>query len=1065
MAWRKWLVRGLVFSILGAAILAVCLYQAWTNPSAVRGQVLDKLGKQFLGATISLDSARLRLLGGIAVNDLRMARRDDLDRGDFLYVPSAVIHHDKEHLLKGALGTRKIELDRPHLRIVRERNGQLNLAGLLAPPDLSERVPTLIVRHGTILIEDRSLAGGGTLVEIKDADFTVTNDPLTTLCLEGTGQTDVAGPIRIQARFHRPSGAASAVIDVPDVPVRPALLQRLSALRPDCAAHLRPLRGSGKIQATLLYCPDAVEPFRYEVRCRLTRGEWRHERLPLPLEEIDASLRCVNGRVPEARLTARSGAAEFEVAFKDLLWPSQTPVNVDEIVREMDVEVKHLQVTDQLLEQLPRTCKEIQRRYSPSGPVSLTYRFRKTGADRWHKSWDIRPEGMCGEFEYFHYPIEAIAGSLRVEQSSEGENAIAVNLNGKASGRPLTLTGTIRGEKAGEVDLIVAADDVPVDHKLLRALPQKSRDLARKFLPARSRELGSSPRPLGLVQPAGLANIKVFIHRKAGQEHFANRYLAAFHHTSVKYDLFPLALENVSGVLDIQPDHWECQSVRGSHKGGEIHVDACSYRMAEESHTGSAAVPTQRECVQVSIRGRDIPLDAEFEQALAPPEASGRAALRNAWAMLALKGRLSFEAMVRDHPEQPQDIDVAVDIRGCTMRPEFFRYSMSDVSARVRYAHGRVYVKDVSAKHGRCQLGFKEGTIELKTGGGFRAWFQDLRGKDLICDEEFLRALHPALRKGLEPLHIRNPIDVETKLTLDAPSAPGQPMKIWWDGGALLRQQIMRTGLEISGMDGQICCHGHHNGRQFEGVDGYAVLERADILGQPFTNVQARIRIDPDTPDILRLYDLRADLFGGFIGGEARIDFRTGLSYEAKLDALQVQLDQFGKHNRLGADAQLQGPAQAQLYLRGEGSDLSGLKGNGLVEVPNGKLYRLPLLLDLLKVFGLREPDRTAFEQARMLFAIEGPLMLVKALDLYGNAISLRGQGSLNLDGSNLNLDFSTDWGRVPQMLPAGISNPLQAISDQLFKIKVRGKISAPRFEKEFIPGVVGPIKKALKGS
>ncbi|HEY7427536.1 MAG TPA: hypothetical protein VH682_25105, partial [Gemmataceae bacterium] len=75
MAWRKWLVRSLVFSVLGVAVLAAFLYEAWTNPAAVRRQVLAKLGQQFVGATVSLESARLRLLGGIAVRDLHMTRR------------------------------------------------------------------------------------------------------------------------------------------------------------------------------------------------------------------------------------------------------------------------------------------------------------------------------------------------------------------------------------------------------------------------------------------------------------------------------------------------------------------------------------------------------------------------------------------------------------------------------------------------------------------------------------------------------------------------------------------------------------------------------------------------------------------------------------------------------------------------------------------------------------------------------------------------------------------------------------------------------------------------------
>ncbi len=306
-----------------------------------------------------------------------------------------------------------------------------------------------------------------------------------------------------------------------------------------------------------------------------------------------------------------------------------------------------------------------------------------------------------------------------------------------------------------------------------------------------------------------------------------------------------------------------------------------------------------------------------------------------------------------------------VDIGRCAMRPEFFPYAMSDLSARVRYAHGRVYVQNVSAKHGRCQLGLKEATIVLKQPGGFQAWFKDIHGTELVPDEEFLRALHPAMRKALEPLQIRNPIQVKLPLLVfDAPTVPGQPMKIWWDGGAYLRKQAFHAGLDIADVDGEIWCHGHHDGHQFEYITGYALLERADILGQPFRNLQGRIEIHPDSPDVLRLYDLKADLFGGFVGGEAHFKFGPSLLYEVKLDALRIQLEQFGRHNKLGPDAQMQGPARASIHLMGEGTDLSGLKGNGQVQVANGKLYRLPLLLDLLKAFGLRVPDRTAFEQA-----------------------------------------------------------------------------------------------------
>src|SRR5579885_2749818 len=167
MPWRKWLVRGLVFSLVALSAGAALLYQRLTNPAAARQQVLDQLGKRFVGARIRLDSARFRLFGGIHVNDLRMCRRDDLDKADFLSIPEAVIHLDKEQLLDGKPVVRKVELHRPRLRIVRDREGRWNLAGILGPVDLRERLPTLVIQHGTA-VEDRGAQPGTPPVEIKD---------------------------------------------------------------------------------------------------------------------------------------------------------------------------------------------------------------------------------------------------------------------------------------------------------------------------------------------------------------------------------------------------------------------------------------------------------------------------------------------------------------------------------------------------------------------------------------------------------------------------------------------------------------------------------------------------------------------------------------------------------------------------------------------------------------------------------------------------------------------------------------------------------------------------------
>jgi hypothetical protein len=1059
MTWRKWLVRGLVFTLSGGALVAGLLWEAWTNPAATRRMVLAKLADKFPGATVSVESARLRLLGGIAVSDLRMARRDDLDKGDFLYVPSAVIYHDKEQVLDGKLRLRKIELFGPRLRVVRERDGRLNLQGLTAPVSPDEKMPTVVLQNATVQVEDRGAAPGAPLVEIKDLNLTLRNDPLAILTVDGAGHTDVAGPLHFSARLHRPTETALATFELPAAPVGPALVERLAAFCPEAAVHLRQLRGTAALRGKVARQPGASCPLAYDATVELHGGSFSHARLPLSLEGIEASLHVVNGHVPTAHLTARSGPARITVTAHDAAWPGHKPANLDDVVRELEARVEHLGVTPDMMAALPGTCPELGRDYSPSGPVSFDYSFSRTADGQWHKHWHLVPEGVAGEFIHFRYPLEAVTGVIDVDLKSDQDNRVVVDLEGRAGGQPVALKGQSRGEKGrAGVDMVLEGNNVVLDDKVFRALPEKSRKVARKFLPEVSRQEGLHARPMGL------ADLKVYIHRPRGHTKFANRFVIAFHDAAVKYDLFPYPLSGVRGVLEVHPDHWECKDFRGVHRGGEIRFEGRSFHARAPGEKACAAHAEGRreraDRVQVTVYGKNVVLDREFEQALAPPESPGRAALLHTWKTLAMQGRMDFTARVIDQPDAPQDIDVWVDVRGAGMRPAFFPYRMDDVRGAVRYARGRVDVTGVTARHGAGTLAMKSGLVVLKQGGGFQGWFEGIHGIGLVPDAEFLQALPPALGKGVEALHLQRPLDVLTGLTVETPR-DGDRVKVWWDGAAALRDAVLQAGVTMSDVQGQVACHGHYDGQHVEHLNGDVFLEQATILGQPFRNFHTRLQVHPLSPDVLRLLDLKAELFGGSVGGQPRLEFGPNLRYEVSLDALQVRLEQFGKHN-FGTTAELLGPARAGLYLAGEGTDLSGLRGNGRIQVDNGKMLRLPLLLELLKAFGLRMPDRTAFEQAKVVFAIAGPQMRIEQLDLFGSAVSLRGQGTLNLDNNDINLDFSADWGRVPQVLPPGISDLSQALSDQVFRIKMRGVVGAVKYEKELLPGVFDPLKKVL---
>jgi hypothetical protein len=132
--------------------------------------------------------------------------------------------------------------------------------------------------------------------------------------------------------------------------------------------------------------------------------------------------------------------------------------------------------------------------------------------------------------------------------------------------------------------------------------------------------------------------------------------------------------------------------------------------------------------------------------------------------------------------------------------------------------------------------------------------------------------------------------------------------------------------------------------------------------------------------------------------------------------------------------------------------------------VENGKMYNLPLILDLLKFLNLRWPDRTAFEDAHIRFSLHGPVIQIDQLDLLGNAISLGGKGSVNLVNKDIKMDLYAVMGRVVSLAVPPLKQLLPEISKGLLKIKMTGRIGEQlRFEKEVLPVFVEPVKGLLQ--
>jgi hypothetical protein len=147
--------------------------------------------------------------------------------------------------------------------------------------------------------------------------------------------------------------------------------------------------------------------------------------------------------------------------------------------------------------------------------------------------------------------------------------------------------------------------------------------------------------------------------------------------------------------------------------------------------------------------------------------------------------------------------------------------------------------------------------------------------------------------------------------------------------------------------------------------------------------------------------------------------------------------------------------------LEGKGKSLNGLDGAGRIELRDADIYELPLVVALLKILSVGEPDQTAFTTSDIDFYIHGGHIYLPRITFGGDAFSLEGLGRMEFDTS-IQLTFRSLLGRPEWQWPV-IGDLLGGASEQLMVIHVGGTLEKPVQYREPFPGLQEALR-SLQG-
>lgn len=1035
-----WLIKlGVLGTIIGTIIAVPALYRRVDEE--IRRRAEERLAQHYFGLSVTVRSARLREGEGIELRGLRFAEPEaEGPRAELLDVEEVFLscRANWEELLRGEPEICRIVVRRPRLRVTRCADGSWSTSRLLPLPKFSHHSPEVVVEDAMIEVVDPLKASPSTFT-LRDVDFVLappeqTPQPSPEIQLrklQGTCTGDFLRQVTFEGLInpHEPQWRIQGTVEGLEVSseLRGSLPEPLA--RP--LAELGSLRGQVKLGFRVTNDPAVSPQFHYDVSGQISQASIDDARLPHALTDLRARFGVSNEGIAVDDLFATSGSTTLRViSYRRAGFGPQCP-------QWLDAEVRQLELDRRLLEILPEPLQNHWYNYLPAGQIHATVKLAYDG-QTWQPELAVQCVGVSFSYHKFPYRLQQGQGSLTLK-----DNALQVNLTAYSGSQPVRITGHIQQPMTGAIGGVeVRCEQVPLDEKLLSALPGKSREVVQSLHPHGT--IHSFYGRFWREQPD--QPWRKHLHVRVGQ-------------CSIRYEKFAYPLTDIHGTLEMLDDHWTFRDLSGVNDTGIV---TCQGQLDP--------VPEGSELL-LDFDASNVPLEEELRDALGQPN------MHQVWNDLRLRGMVDLKARVcyRTGESRPQvDFRAQFHSENTSIEPVHFPYRLEKLRGELVYRDGQVTIEKLRAEHGEAELSAFARCTFLRD-GSWHLCLENLAVDRLrLDDRELMQALPQRLKQTIVGLTPIGPTSLTGTFEFARGGQPGDPLTSRWDLVVGFCQGSVDFGLKLENLNGDMKLVGDFDGQRFQSR-GELDVDAVSYRNLQFTRVQGPFWVDdeqvlfgtevdrfqrtrPDGPKTGQApRPLTAELFGGTLYGNGWVSLGTEPRYELSATLSQADLSRCAQE-MLPGQQNLSGQVLATVNLGGRGRSLNSLGGKGSIHLRNADIYELPVMISLLKILSIREPDRTAFSASDIRFRIEGPHLYFDPINFSGDAISLEGKGEMDFQTA-IRLQFRAQLGRNELQLPV-LREVLGGASEQIMIIHVDGTLENPVTRREPFP----VVQQALQG-
>ena len=1010
---------GLLLGAL-AAIAALWYFQDTLNDK-IRSHVEQTIATAYPHLDVQVRSVQ-RIDGkGILIHDLTLTERDASG-------PQAELAHFEEILLgcraqiqdliRGKPNITHVIIRHPTLRATRRTDGTWSIQRLLPLPQLGGTARTLKVEQGALVLFD-PLKNPSGMLKFRDINLIFQLSQSSDAQTADRSLTEVKGSLtgehlgraEIEGWLKKPSGRWKLASRFEGIDLSPELQQALPGDISERLSAVQQLQGHLAMSLHADYDPRRAEPWQIDARGHLTEGRIDDERLPYPLTDVQGDVQITQQGITIHEMTARSGRTTFWLEGQQKGFGSAPIV-------ELKGKAERLILDGQIAAVLPTHWKETWNRYLPNGEINATFQLNHDG-QQWHPEALIDCVSVAFTHYKFPYRLEEGKGSLSLKN-----NLLNLQLTALADNRPVDITAHITNPGRNAIgEVLVRVDTLPLNERLLKAIPDKIQRVIRSFA------------------PNGSVNSTVHITRSDPRDRWLPHHIIDLNNISIRYEKFPYPLYDVHGRLEGFGQKWTYRDLAGKNDTGVVTASGQLVPTAAGSH------------LSLQIAGHNVLLDEELQNALP-------AHMRRFWKQLKPQGSIDI-AIGLDFESEKKELNLAVtaDMDGIRVEPTFFPYRMENLRGRVNYQNGRMDFSNLTASHGNLQMA-ASGNCIFSADESWQCDFTNLNIDRIRTDRDLLLALPAALREGLTTLNFTGPFNLSGAIRFARARGTTAPVTADWNIGIDTLQGRIDCGVLLDQINGGLDLVGSFDGQRFYSrgeldIDSllYQKVQFTQIRGPLWFNDQHVLfgtLAERQTPGKIPRR-VTADFYGGQLASDCRIALSDTARFAINSQLSGADLARIATEMVPGG-RNLRGDLSGNLQLQGSSRGTHTLQGAGTMQLRDGNVYELPLVLSLLKILSIREPDSNAFDKCDVDFQVEGTHILFNQFNFHGDAISLLGKGEMDFD-HNLRLVFHAIIGNDQLQLP--IVRPLLGLaSQQLLLLYVYGTLDDPKTTREALPGV-----------